>query len=242
MNAKERKELVIEKIKEGKNFSEVKKELKEEGIDYKGLNSSFYRWRKEVLGEEDVKEGEERLEGEGDVIEAGIQKLEEKTKKASAEKKRRKWSDKQQKDADNSYLARLINTGVFYFTPCPNKNLKREEVEAINIGGAVVGVLNYYFPSMNLKHPLIVLGSRAVLLMITIKERCYKAVKKIKQRFGVNPEEEIAKDEASGVEGIKPQYRELYVKQKMPVSRKERRKQKIKEKIEQQNQKERQVK
>lgn len=116
-----------------------------------------------------------------------------KLKKEREEKKKeeRKWTEANQKTADDTKIAVLINRGLFYIIPCPTKQLKEDELQKINLGGAIIATFQYYFPNLNLNHPVIVLSMRLILLFVAIKRLCFTLKEKIKE---VINKEEVAED------------------------------------------------
>ena len=78
------------------------------------------------------------------------------------------------KKADKTELGKLVNKGLFALTlpVCKNKKLTLKDVEEINFGGAIVGVLVYYVPNFNFEHPIVILISRGIALVIKIKSIC----------------------------------------------------------------------
>jgi hypothetical protein len=55
---------------------------------------------------------------------------------------------------------------------CATQNLKEEDVQEINPGGAIVANVNYYLPDTKLEHPLVMLGVRIVILYLKFKSVC----------------------------------------------------------------------
>ena len=78
------------------------------------------------------------------------------------------------KKADKTELGKLINKGLFAvtFPACKNKKLTLKDVEEINFGGAIVGVLVYYVPGFSFEHPIVILISRGVALFLKVRTIC----------------------------------------------------------------------
>lgn len=76
--------------------------------------------------------------------------------------------------ADKTELAKLVNKGMFALSlpACKNKKLTLKDVEEINFGGAVVGVLVYYIPGFNFQHPIVILISRGIALFLRVRTIC----------------------------------------------------------------------
>ena len=176
---------VLEHIKSGKNYSQTKEMLEKEGINYPALKNSFYVWKQQIFPTEKIDEG----------LALAGQKREKREKKQA--KKLIDWNPQKQKKADESKLAELINQGIFAAVPCPKKGLKFEDVQKINVGGSVIATVQYYFPDFNLDHPLVVLTTRVILLVIKVKQLCYMIQKKV---------EEINDNLNDKLSGIKPEW------------------------------------
>jgi hypothetical protein len=71
-----------------------------------------------------------------------------------------------------------LNEALFNFIPCPNKNLKIEDVKKINVGGSIIGLVVYY-TDINLNHPLVVFVLRTIMLVIKVRALCYKVQEKV---------------------------------------------------------------
>lgn len=78
------------------------------------------------------------------------------------------------KKADKTELGKLVNKGLFAlsFPACKNKKLTLKDVEEINFGGAIVGVLVYYIPNFNFEHPIVILISRGIALFLKVRTIC----------------------------------------------------------------------
>ena len=187
---KQNKERVLELIREGKNYSETNTELQKERSDTIA-GSTYYKLKESVFPSEKMDKalelsGEKRVEREG---------------RREKDKRKVAWSSKKQKDADESKLAELINTGLYHgvFPLCKSQELRIEDVKEINLGGAVVGSVLYFFPDINLDHPLIVLTTRAVLFYIRFRTICNKITEKVEEFKGKIPTRSLG--------GIKPEWK-----------------------------------
>ena len=187
---KQNKERVLELIKEGKTYKDTSDTLKKESDDTLS-GATFYRLKQDVYRSEKM--------------DAALEKCGEKREKRGEEAKKTKrkvaWSTGKQKNADESNLAKLINKGLYHgvFPLCKNKQLKEEDVQDINLGGAVVANVLYFFPDVNLEHPLIVLTTRGILFYIRFKAICSTITQKI---------EELKSKVVGGDSGIKPEWSE----------------------------------
>ena len=154
------KKVVTERIRAGDDYKKTKKFLEKSGIEYTGLKTTFYTWKQEMFPED----------------------LREKTLSAMKEKKEKTkrpllptpkaWNKGKQKEADECVFADVLNEAMFYFIPCPQQGLKIEDVKQINLGGGIVGVVTYY-TNINLNHPVIVLVTRAILMVLKVRQMCY---------------------------------------------------------------------
>ena len=154
------KEAVLTHIRAGKNYSETKELLEKEDIKYPALKSSFYKWKEEIFPEnlrsEALRTMKEKREGA----------------KKSLLPTPKAWNKGKQKEVDECVFADVLNEALFYFIPCPQHNLKIEDVKQINLGGGIVGVVTYY-TNINLNHPVIVLVTRAILMVLKVRQMCY---------------------------------------------------------------------
>jgi hypothetical protein len=114
-------------------------------------------------------------------------------------KPRPAWNKGKQKAADETKLAQLINKGMYHsiYPFCKNKELKEEDVQEVNMGGAIVGSIQYFVPDLNLDHPLIVLATRGIMLYLRFKAICNK-VSELKAKVV----------QTIGGSGIKPEFLE----------------------------------
>ena len=180
---KDNKKRVEELIREGKNYKETKETLEKESGDTLA-GATYYRLKETIYPK--------------DKVDAALDTAREKREKREGgkqEKQRRaKWSTGKQKNADESKLAELINTGMYHgvLPFCKNKALKVEDVKEVNLGGAVVSSILYYFPDVNLDHPLIVLATRGILFYIRFRQVCStinEKIEEVKQTLsGIKPE------------------------------------------------------
>ena len=167
---KQNKDRVLELIRENKPYKEVAEILKRESGDLIA-GSTFYRLKESVFPSQKM---DKALEQSGE-------KRVEKEKSQKSQQRRAKWNSKKQQDADNSNLAKLINKGLYHgtFPLCKNKALKESDVQDINLGGAVVSNILYFFPDVDLNHPLVTLGTRALMFYIRFKAICSAVKEKV---------------------------------------------------------------
>jgi hypothetical protein len=155
-------------INQGKNYKITNAEMKELYGDDHGVGGSTYRkYRKEMTGGPEV---DSKLGDIKEVLDA--EKPQKKKAKLPA------WTKTKQTAADTSKLAVIINKGMYHgLMPfCKNKELKEEDVQEVNFGGAVVGTVGYFFPDINMEHPLILLATRGIILYLKFKAICSKIV------------------------------------------------------------------
>lgn len=157
---KEIKEKVVGYIRAGNNYSQTKKLLEAENINYPNLSKTFYKWSEEIHPE-DLR---------GKTLEAMKETRE--TKKQPLLPTPKAWNKGKQKEADECVFSDAINEALFYFIPCPQQGLKIEDVKQINLGGGIVGVVTYY-TNINLNHPVIVLLTRGILMVLKVRQMCY---------------------------------------------------------------------
>lgn len=159
-------------IKEGKTFEEVTKELTGKYGDEAGkIGASTYgKLRKLAFPEEKLSE------------------VVGKSQDARREEKKKKvfpvWTPQKQKAGDESQLAKVLNDITFLAIPCPSGELKLEDIQQINMGGGIVNVVQYAFPSIDLGNPVLILVLRMGLLFVKVKKLCYDIKRKI---GGINP-------------------------------------------------------
>ena len=184
------KDKIVGWIREGKKFKECKELADAEGIKT-DFHNSFYKWQQEVNPTEKVNAA----------LESSGERRQDREDKKKKEKRKIAWTTKKQQDADNSNLAKLINKGIFAstFPFCKNKALKEENVQEINLGGAVVANVLYFFPNVNLDHPAIVLTTRVILFYLRFKAICSAITQKI---------DELKAKVVGGDSGIKPEWSE----------------------------------
>ncbi|RZN38121.1 MAG: hypothetical protein EFT35_05135 [Methanophagales archaeon ANME-1-THS] len=96
---------------------------------------------------------------------------------------RRIWTPAEQKVADDLELSKLINKGIFFFTSpfCKSKKLKEEDLQEINLGGGIVGLILYYVPDANLNHPIIIIISRVMLFIVKFRAICSQIAEKVQK-------------------------------------------------------------
>ena len=181
---KKNKERVLELIREGRNYSETSKELREKESD-SIAGSTYYRLKESVFPKEKM---EEALES------SKIKRVEREDRK-ERDKRKVVWNSKKQKEADESKLAELINQAVYHgtFKFCRNKELKIEDVNEINLGGGIIATVMYFLPDVNLDHPAIVLTTRVILFYIRFKTICSS----VREKLG--EVEDKTKDVLSGI-------------------------------------------
>ena len=167
--AKDVRGTVEECIRAGMNFSKTQKELKSRGIKYPNLSKTYYTWKNEIFPEQATHSALQTMHD----------RREEKKDKPLLPTPKG-WNAKRQKDADDCVFAEAINEALFYFIPCPQEGLKVEDVKQINLGGGIVGVVTYY-TNINLNHPLIVLVTRVIVLVMKVKKLCYVIQGKISE-------------------------------------------------------------
>ena len=189
MKKQEKKEKLEALIREGKTYKESSDSMEKEGEKLAG--SVYYATKQRIYPSEKVDKA----------LEASGERRQDREDKKKTEKRRVAWSTGKQKNADESNLAKLINKGLYHgvFPLCKNKQLKEEDVQDINLGGAVVANVLYFFPDVNLEHPLIVLTTRGILFYIRFKAICSTITQKI---------EELKSKVVGGDSGIKPEWSE----------------------------------
>ena len=156
------KKVVTERIRAGDDYKKTKKFLEKSGIEYTGLKTTFYTWKQELFPE--------KIRGEA--LGAMKEAKENQNQKQPLLPTPKAWNKGRQKEADECVFADAINEGLFYFIPCPHHGLKIEDIKEINLGGAIVGVVTYY-TNINLNHPVIVLVTRAIVLVLKVRNMCY---------------------------------------------------------------------
>ena len=189
MKKAEKKEKLIELIREGKTYKEASDSMQKEGEKLAG--SVYYSAKQSVFPSEKM--------------DAALEKTGERREEREVEKKkvqrRAKWSTQKQKAADESNLAKLINKAVFHGTLpfCKTRALKEEDVQDINVGGAAVANILYFFPDVNLDHPAIVLTTRIILFYIKFRAICSV----VKQKM-----DELKAKVVGGDSGIKEEWQQ----------------------------------
>jgi len=183
---KEKEEPVRPESDSGKpeGWDETLDDLIRSGLTYEDANKAL-KIRFGVagtLGGLAYREHKNKLVG-GEKVDEGIEKLSSRKRaKKPKEEVKVTWTKQKQTAADGSKLAQIINMGIFSGAApfCANRELKPDDVEEINLGGAIVANLQYYFPGQNMEHPLIILGIRVVIFYIKFKSVCGKMVKRPK--------------------------------------------------------------
>lgn len=173
------KDELVSLVKEGKTYAEAQGALKEKFGDEGKLGVSTYgNLKKEFFP---VEQREDALS------DIGAQRSKKKKLKAT----RAPWTSQKQKTADESQLAGVINQVLFVTIPCPSRELAQEDLDVINLGGGVVAVITYIFPKSDLmNNPIIIMIIRIGLLIVKVRNMCYRIKQKIK------PEEEEAEQQA----------------------------------------------
>jgi regulator of replication initiation timing len=179
MKGKE-KDKIVEWIREGKKYKECVELAKGEGITT-DFHNSFYKWQQEVNPTQKVEVA----------LESGKIRRVEREEKKTKDKRKVSWSKRKQDDADNSNLAKLINEGIFHASLpfCKSRQLKKEDVQEINVGGSAVACVLYFFPDIDLNHPALVLVTRIVFFYIKFRAICSTITEKV----------EAVKDKLSGL-------------------------------------------
>lgn len=152
-----------ELIRSGKNFKSTNETLLQE--HELGIGGSTYRRFKAAIFPEEMRQG-------------ALSSLKEKRESKKPEVSRKVWTKVKQSEADLSPFAGVINQAMFSFIPCPGKNLTIEQVNEINLGGSIVGVISFY-TNMNLNHPVLILVTRTLLLVIKVRAMCFQVQEKV---------------------------------------------------------------
>ena len=169
---KANKDRVIELIRENKTLKETNEILEKESGS--GISSAaFYRHKQSVNPTKNM----------GAALEEGKIKRVEREDRQKTEKRKLKWNTQKQRQADESNLAKLINKGIYHgtFPLCKSKQLKETDVAEINLGGAIVGSVLYFFPDVNLDHPVIVLATRGILFYLKFRQVCSVMAQKVEE-------------------------------------------------------------
>jgi hypothetical protein len=150
------------------NYENANIALKKKYGDEYALGGGMYRERKN------------KLVG-GEKVDEKIDELDER-KRVKKPKPKPAWTKQKQTAADNSTLAKILNAGIYQgMMPfCANHELKEENIQEINPGGAIVANITYFFPESKLEHPLVMLGIRIVILYIKFKSVCGRIQRKPK--------------------------------------------------------------
>lgn len=185
-------------INEGKNFAETNKTLFTiYGKDGKVAKATYQRHKKDLTGGADV---------DNDLKALG-EKIKETKPKGPP---RPKWTPQKQGAADKSKLAELLNKGIYQGVMpfCKSKKLKEEDVQDINLGGAVVATIQWAAPGLNLDHPIIVLVTRGIMFYLTFKRICTLIQQKVdgvrEKLAGV-----VESGATEGMAGVKPEFAAL---------------------------------
>ena len=187
-----------------KNWDEELNNCIREGLSYKDTNERLV----EKLGQQGIVAGasyqrhKKKITG-GKEVTKNLEEIGERVKGAKEEKAtpRPAWNKTKQNAADTSKLAELLNKGIYsgVMPFCASKELKVEDVQEINLGGAIVGVIQWGFPNINLEHPAIILVTRGIMFYLKFKQICKIAKEKV----------EGVKETIGGVKGgLKPEFEE----------------------------------
>ena len=152
-----------ELIRSGKNYKSTNETLLQE--HELGIGGSTYRRFKATIFPEEMRKG-------------ALSALKERRETNDTSTPHKVWTKAKQTEADLSPFAGVINQAMFTFIPCPNRKLTIEQVNEINLGGSIVGVISYY-TNVNLNHPLLILATRVLLLVIKVRALCYKVQEKV---------------------------------------------------------------
>ena len=176
--SKEDKAKIEGYISAGMDYAEVKEKIKGDGIVYPSLSKQFYEMKKKLFPD---------VPG---AVDEAIEK-EHKEKKTESKSKRKVWSSQEAKKADESQLAEIINEAVCNLLPCKaaaKDKVKLDEwhveCKKINLGGSVVGLIMFIFPSISLNHPVIIFVSRLLIFAITFYRKCMCIYTKAKDVLG----------------------------------------------------------
>jgi hypothetical protein len=183
-------------------WDETVKDLIRANFDYQSTNLALKKKFGDIgaIGGDTYRKLKETIMGgaraDEKIHDLGEQKRVKKAKKLPA------WDKKKQAQADGSALAHIINAGVYQgMMPfCATKDLKEEDVQEINPGGAIVANVNYYFPDTKLEHPLVLLGVRVVILYLKFKSVCSE----IKGLGPKSKTEHLGKTAPGAQQGLKP--------------------------------------
>jgi len=172
------KEKLEEAILEGKNYAETRDLLKEE-FNWSLSGKTFREYKAKLVDTSDVQQVVSKV------------KLEK--------KKTRKWTKRDQKVADESKLAELINKCIYTCLPCPQKRLAEKDVQEINLGGGRIDVIMYYYPQFNLENPVIIFIMRLLMFIVKFYQLCIK----VKEKINDFTERFTEKGEAKGSDEMK---------------------------------------
>lgn len=177
-------------IREGLNYKDTNERLTA-GLGAEGAVSgaAFQRHKKKITGGKEV---DKNLEAIGEKVKGAKEEV-----KAQA---RPAWNKTKQNAADTSKLAELLNKGIYsgVMPFCASKELKQADVQEINPGGAIVGIIQWGFPGINLEHPVVILLTRGIMFYLKFKQIC----KLVKEKMGKG---EGIKETIGAVKGgIKP--------------------------------------
>jgi hypothetical protein len=181
-------------------WEQTVKDLISANFDYENTNAALKKKFSDIglIGSAEYRRLKAAITG-GAKADEKIHELGEQ-KRVKKAKKLPEWDKKKQAQADGSALAHIINSGVYQgMMPfCATQNLKEEDVQEINPGGAIVANVNYYLPDTKLEHPLVLLGIRIVILYLKFKSVCSE-IKEVAGKSGGG-----AHGLAGATQGLKP--------------------------------------
>lgn len=151
-------------------------ELIRAGGDYKSVNEALLQEHKSGIGSSTFRRFKAAIHPE-DARRGALQTLSDRKENQKNKPKSKIWNKTKQTEADTSVFADVINDALFYLIPCPQKGMTLEQVKQINLGGGIVGIVTYY-TDINLNHPVIILVTRTIMLVLKIRNMCYKIQEK----------------------------------------------------------------
>lgn len=181
-------------IREGLNFKATNETLVEKLGEKAGISGAAYqRHKKKITG--------------GKAVDKNLEEIGEKVKGAKEEVKsqpRPAWNKTKQNAADTSKLAELLNKGIYsgVMPFCASKQLKQSDVLEINPGGAIVGVIQWGFPGINLEHPIVIVLTRGIMFFLKFRQVCRIVKEKMAGGEGI-------RETIGGIKGgLKPEFEE----------------------------------
>lgn len=162
-----------------------------------------------VVNVEEKKEEWENIKKTVKKEEKELEREEDGDKKEDKKKDKKKKPSKQtQKKNEESELAVTINQLVYNFSSsrCATDKLKYEQVEEINIGGSVTNLINYYFPSWNINHPVITLIGRVLKFLKLFTKTCFD--RRVKKEENKEKQRNISKEIINDINSHMEEYLE----------------------------------